>query len=165
MIHKCVFLESRPYTKHYTYGYTEDNGIKVYYDGSGDLLSEYRRNILSEIELIADAPVPAGEDVSEEYSELNHVWLIVSRSLAAGSNNLIVYVLRRKFHGREHPDKYEADAGDDEQCHQHQQKPLRSIFYHFSLLFFLTLGYARLRRLAYPKVEHDLSGQSGNLLN
>ena len=125
-----VLLQCSPDTQRNTNGNTDNDGVQVDEDGGRQLGQEDLGHVLTEVQLITDTPVKLGEDILQENTKLHKIGLVVTGSLTTRFNNGIVGISGGQFRRRQHADQHKADAGDDEQGHQHQQQTFDDIFDH-----------------------------------
>ena len=119
-----ILLQRSKNTQANAKGNTEQNGIQVNDHGNGQLVGENLHNVLAKVQLITDTPVKLSENILKENAELNHIGFIVALGLTAGLNDSAVGISGGQLHGRQHPDKDEAHAGDDQQHQAHIQNSL-----------------------------------------
>ena len=92
------------------------------------ILGEQSYDILAEEQLIADAPVKVRDNILQEYSELDHIGLIIACRLPAGLNDDGMGVTCGQLCRRKHPNQHEAHTGNDQKDDHHVDNSLETVF-------------------------------------
>ena len=110
-----IFFQSRINSQNQSEGNTENQGIGIDHDCSGEFRDKNIPYILSEVQFFADSPITVNERAIEENEILYNDGLIVAQCFAASQNEFRIFAElgsrseRQKFH------EYKTDGHDDKE--------------------------------------------------